>query len=544
VRRAALVLLAACSSKPSPPAPPAADASRAAAAAPAAAAPVADRFRIAVDARIELISIVMRLAGADEYRQAVATPYVRAVDAHFAPFREHAAIATTKRLRGEAGISFDAPISLALHLDGVPALAPIRPLAPPPDDLDDRWAKVALEDYLAELRDFARASDFEAFFTAQAPYRAAVEQRFAAVLGGDAVVTWFDGLFGARAGARYLAVPGLLTGGANYGASARAVDGTETILQVVALEDLDAAGLPRPSDATGDLLVHEMAHAYVNPLVERHLAALLPPAQRVFALVAAPMTKQAYPTWDLMVKESIVRAVTALHIKDQRGPHAARVELEAQQDRSFLWIAEHVELLERYRAERARFADLDTFFPEVVKLWEALAARYAASGLPRPTFHGPINAVLRGPGELVLVAPGEVESPALARYVASIRKQFFAKDSFREVRAFASQDFEKKRLVAYGSPASNPIVAALVRRGGWTVDASGISLGGKKFEGRGLVLIACLPNPTDPGLGVLVYTADRDEDLVGVNSVFHGPTDWVVARRTFGKLTIVAQGER
>lgn len=40
-----------------------------------------------------------------------------------------------------------------------------------------------------------------------------------------------------------------------------------------------------------------------------------------------------------------------------------------------------------------------------------------------------------------------------------------------------------------------------------------------------------------------MYTAARDEDLVGVNSVFHGPTDWVVAKRMIdGKFETIAKG--
>jgi hypothetical protein len=86
-------------------------------------------------------------------------------------------------------------------------------------------------------------------------------------------------------------------------------------------------------------------------------------------------------------------------------------------------------------------------------------------------------------------------------------------------------------------------LAALLSQGGWTVDASGITVAGKRFDGAGLVLIACRPNPRDPNLGVLLYTAARDDDLVEVNSVFHGPTDWVVARREGGRFTTVGQGE-
>ncbi len=82
-----------------------------AAAGDAAPAPAAGgAVRVTVDPRIELISILERLAGGQEYSQGFPSPYRDAVDAHFASFRDHAAVALTKKLRDEHGIAFNAPV--------------------------------------------------------------------------------------------------------------------------------------------------------------------------------------------------------------------------------------------------------------------------------------------------------------------------------------------------------------------------------------------------------------------------------------------------
>jgi hypothetical protein len=39
------------------------------------------------------------------------------------------------------------------------------------------------------------------------------------------------------------------------------------------------------------------------------------------------------------------------------------------------------------------------------------------------------------------------------------------------------------------------------------------------------------PRMDDPTRGILVYTAGDDANLVGINGVMHGQTDWVVARK-------------
>lgn len=40
------------------------------------------------------------------------------------------------------------------------------------------------------------------------------------------------------------------------------------------------------------------------------------------------------------------------------------------------------------------------------------------------------------------------------------------------------------------------------------------------------------PNPRNPEKGMVFYTAQRPQDVLNINSVFHGPTDYVIARAT------------
>ena len=64
-----------------------------------AASEPAPAIGIRVDARVEIASVMARLAGFEEYQVAGLADYDAAVDAHFAPFRGHPAIATLRDLR-------------------------------------------------------------------------------------------------------------------------------------------------------------------------------------------------------------------------------------------------------------------------------------------------------------------------------------------------------------------------------------------------------------------------------------------------------------
>src|SRR5262249_27226237 len=160
---------------------------------------------------------------------------------------EHPAVVATKKLREEFGIAFNAPIALAVHVDD--NFRPRRSLAPIPKELDARWANAPIDDYLAKVRAFARASGLDAFYAAHRTYYTAVEDRFRAYLAKEEVLPWFDAFFGPRPHARYVVVPGLVEGPANYAARATIGD-REELYQVVGLENPGDDGLPRPGLTT------------------------------------------------------------------------------------------------------------------------------------------------------------------------------------------------------------------------------------------------------------------------------------------------------
>jgi hypothetical protein len=316
---------------------------------------------IGVDPRVELISILCRLAGYAEYSKPYRTPYLEAVDRHFASFRGHAAVRSTAGLKARWSIGYNAPMDLAIYLDE--SFHAVRPLDPLPEGMDSRWRGAPIEAYLEEIRDFAQVSGFAEFYAAQQPYYGQVEGRFRAYLADKPIVGWFDAVFGPRAGASYKLIPGPLVYPMNYAAVAHRADGSEEIAQVMFLEETDEAGLPRPGETTWRITVHEMAHSYVNPIFDARLAEIEPAAAPAFARVEQAMKAQAYPSVQLMVDESVVRAVTVLYLREKStAAHVERV-LADEKQRSFLWIDELVAALAAVREKRGGRLPADDMVP-------------------------------------------------------------------------------------------------------------------------------------------------------------------------------------
>ena len=76
-----------------------------------------------VDARVELMSIIFRLAGNPEYNlPASKSPYATEVDEYFGKFKEHPAVVMARRLKTTRNISYDVPMSLTLCLSDIQEL--------------------------------------------------------------------------------------------------------------------------------------------------------------------------------------------------------------------------------------------------------------------------------------------------------------------------------------------------------------------------------------------------------------------------------------
>lgn len=302
-----------------------------------------------VDRRVELMSIISILAGFREYSMGRANPYRTDVVTAFRPFLAHPAVDTAKRLRAEKGIGYDAPMILALHLDHELALQNAAELP----RLDARWKGVDAEAYAAQLRDFARDAKLDAFMTSHRDHYATIEKLMRGAVDAESPVAWFDGAFGKRDNAHYTVIPAPMTGTYNFGVRATRADGTLDMFQLLAIDT--ETGLPVVDADLAYLLVHEMAHSYVNPILAEHEAELGPPAQKLFAQVAEEMTAQAYPTWQIFLAESVVRAATYVYLEDNKGPEVAAKALALELKNGFRWTLELAALIRGHQKERIDF---------------------------------------------------------------------------------------------------------------------------------------------------------------------------------------------
>ena len=72
--------------------------------------------QVMVDPRVELMSIIFRLAGNPEYSRGRVPSYIKDIDDYFGRYKNHPAVLTAVKLLERQGVSFDAVMSMAVHI--------------------------------------------------------------------------------------------------------------------------------------------------------------------------------------------------------------------------------------------------------------------------------------------------------------------------------------------------------------------------------------------------------------------------------------------
>ena len=334
-------------------------------------------LRVVVDPRVELLSLIFRLAGNPEYNLARVESYAEDADMQFGKFRGHAVVNLARKLRGTHGVSYDAVMSLAVHLTDAGHLKLKLPIEPWPDGLDKRWTAPDVSNFLAAAQQFVKDSSFQEFIQQHRPLYQTAVARMQTLLDKEAHLDWFDAYFGQQPQASFIVALGLLNGGACYGPHfRRAADGHEELYCVLGVWQTDKQGLPEFSRDMLGTVVHEFCHSYANPLVERHLAELRPSGDALFEQVAGRMRSQAYGSGQTLLCESLVRACVIRYLHQYEGEEAAGRAIQAEKKKGFLWMQEMSDLLGEYEAHRDQYPTLEDFSPRLVSFFAETAKNF------------------------------------------------------------------------------------------------------------------------------------------------------------------------
>lgn len=333
-----------------------------------------------VDKRIELLSIVFRLAGNSEYNTDYAKQYVSNIHQYFDAYQSDSLITFTKFLSDKHDVGYDGVMSFAIHVqlkDKVITLIPEKV-----STLDSRWTKNDVQTFIRLLNAFYIRTDFDKFFQSQQTYYQQTVRAFTEVT-RHFNQDWYKTYYGMQPQEDFNIAVGCGNGGGNYGISVNPVNGKKQVFAIMGSWDFDkATGLPFfKEDDYLPTLIHEFNHSFINPLLEpyKENEAYKKSVTNLLQATKAQMNRQAYKDWFTVANESLVRASVVRYMIDNKYP-ASKVngEMIDQQNTGFVWMEELVKSLGKYEDNRAAFKTFTAYYPELIKCFI-----YADTTLPQ-----------------------------------------------------------------------------------------------------------------------------------------------------------------
>ncbi len=330
-----------------------------------------------VDKRVEILSIVFRLADCKEYSANVFELYTDKVEKHYKPYKNHELIKFIKKIRYENGIGYDAVMRMAVHLD-----TNLNPVVNFTDEIpSERWGKEKAIQFVKLLKRFYRDSKSEEFFRQNTDFYAKISQKFQPVY-ESLDVDWYTSFYGKEPAENFYIINALGNGGGkygggNYGVSVSMPNQKRQVYAIMGTWIVDESGMAEfPLFNYLTTLLHEFNHTFVNYFPYDNPKPFEESGKKIYECVKDKMQKQAYRSWETMLNEALVRAAVIKYMKDNDFPkEKIRKLTNIELKRGFIWIEDLVAELEEYDKQRKEYPTLESYLPNIVKAYEKYAKK-------------------------------------------------------------------------------------------------------------------------------------------------------------------------
>jgi hypothetical protein len=326
--------------------------------------------RPTVDKRVELLSIVFRLAEKQAYAYQNFKLYVDRIDQYFEKYKNHELIQFTKSIINERKIAFDGPMWLATHLDdNLNLLTDVKEVW----QQDPRWTKENVETFVPLLQKFHKDTRFDVFFKDNADLYAEVVKRSASIF-EQVDLNWYYSFFGQEPSGTFLIKIGLGIWGYYYGTNVDYTNGNRKVYAIMGISRFDNTGFPEFSTKYDfPILIHEFCHPFVDSLTAKNKELFRKSGERI----SSGAINEAHTSWEVVLTESLVNASMIKYLKDH---DAGQTEIEMwinmiKESFGFFWIEDLVNELESYDKQRDKYLTLESYMPKLSEAYHIWASR-------------------------------------------------------------------------------------------------------------------------------------------------------------------------
>lgn len=327
------------------------------------------QIKVEVSETVELMSILARTAGYQEYSMDLAGQYTKDTEAWFAPYRQHAAVALAQELRNKYGIGYERVMNMAVHLNIEKGkLTLIGNRAELNNGVYDGWKNVDVDAFVDKLNQFYKDTRFHKFFEQHRAFYDEGMKSFETEMLPKFHQDWYARFYGTEAPGQFHIVINFTYGRHNNGVN-RQLPGLP--LEVFAIMGYQINPATAQPQWFPDLLIHEFNHSFVNPLLDNAANAALieKVGQRLYAWSQPEMNNQAYNDWRIVINESIVRAAVFIYMMDNGlvDKQTLNEMFNEIWRNGFRWTPELVNSLRHYANHRDQYKTLGDYYPEIAK---------------------------------------------------------------------------------------------------------------------------------------------------------------------------------
>ncbi len=334
-----------------------------------------------VDKRVELLSIVFRLAGNTEYNATFFKRYTDKVETHFSAYKEHELIKFARLLRENNGISYEAVVSLSVILDDN-----LNPMTDFSSTLPDkRWTKNDANKFIKLLKAFYKDAECEKFFRENMELFKEISNRFDSVY-KTLDWNWFQSFYGNKAEENFNIIVSPGCGGHNYGPSYTLPNTKKEVFAIMGTWKVDESGMPiYEKNEYLPIIIHEFNHSFINPLLAKNEKAFEKNGNEIYNAVGYEMSQQAYGSWLIMLNEALVRASVIKYFIDHGANETEiRMMINKESNNGFIWIKGLVNELMKYDNQRNIYPTLESYVPELLNAYKDFAEKISQIDAQRP----------------------------------------------------------------------------------------------------------------------------------------------------------------
>ena len=264
-----------------------------------------------VSETVELMSILSRTAGFQEFSDDLAGQYSKDTEAWFAKYGEHPTVAYYKDIRAKYGIGYERVTNMAVHLDI--DKGKVKLVGDRAELGNSGWQNVDLDEFVKRLNMFYADTHFHEFFEQHKPFYDEFLKTYDSYVMGYLHPEWFGRFYnGSEPTGQFRLIIGFTYGTTNNSAS-RQLPGQPREVFAVCGYNLN------PS--TGRLLfdtslpLHEFNHSFVNPLLDKaeNARTMQEVGTGLFKLSQSVMEQLHYNDWHIVINESLVRVAVIFY---------------------------------------------------------------------------------------------------------------------------------------------------------------------------------------------------------------------------------------